>query len=145
MTLAESVAGRRFVPSARLLRFAVVGGSGFVVNTAALAIGVGQVGIHYLLAAVVATVLSTGSNFALTESWVFADRRRERSAGSVAVRFATFLSLSLATLVVRGPLLVLLTEGANLHYLMSNTLSLLALMAARYRFSGAYIWPEDSP
>lgn len=144
MTLATT-AIRRLVPSARLVRFATVGGTGFVVNTATLAVGVGRLGVHYLIAAVVATVLSTGSNFVLTEHWVFADRRRDRSAAQTLRRFATFLSLSLVALLIRGPLLVLLTEVASLHYLLSNTLSLLALMVLRYRFAGAFIWPEDSP
>lgn len=145
MTLVDTVVGHRFMPSARLIRFALVGGTGFVVNTLALALAVGLVGIHYLPAAVLATVISTGSNFALTERWVFADRTGDFSFGSVGRRFMTFLSLSLVALLLRGPLLVLLTEGASLHYLLSNTLSLLALMMFRYRFSGAFIWPEDSP
>lgn len=116
-----------------------------MVNTGAMAVGVGQLGLHYLGAAVVATVMSTGSNFVLTERWVFSDRRPDRSMGSTLARFFTFLLLSLVALVIRGPLLVLLTEVANLHYLLSNSLSLLALMMLRYRFSGAFIWPEDAP
>ncbi len=145
MTLVDTAVAHRFMPSARLIRFAAVGGTGFVVNTVALAVAVGLVGIHYLPAAVLATVLSTGSNFALTERWVFADRTGNPALRSIWRRFITFLSLSLVALVLRGPLLVLFTEGANLHYLLSNTLSLLALMMFRYRFSGAFIWPEDSP
>jgi putative flippase GtrA len=125
----------------RLFRFACVGGSGFIVNTAALAFSVSALGLHYLSGAVIATAASTYSNFVLTERWVFADRPQ---GSNVARRFVVFLLLSLATLVIRGPLLVLLTEVASLHFLISNALSLLALMIVRYRFSGTFIWPEVS-
>jgi dolichol-phosphate mannosyltransferase len=126
----------------RFVKFAVVGGSGFVVNTATLALVSGSLGVHYVAGAVVATLSSTTTNFVLTDAWVFRDR-----AGSARLigRFSVFLALSLATLVLRGPILIGLTELASLHYLVSNALSLIALMLLRYRFSGAVIWPEVTP
>lgn len=123
----------------RFIKFAVVGGSGFVVNTATLALVSGMFGVHYLAGAVVATASSTTTNFVLTDAWVFHDRA---GSGRLIGRFSIFLALSLATLVLRGPILIGLTEFASFHYLASNALSLIALMLVRYRFSGAVIWPE---
>ena len=62
----------------RLVRFAMVGGSGVLVNLAALAVllrvtpgvlGAGAAG--QIIAAVAATQVAVGWNFALTERWVF--------------------------------------------------------------------------
>ena len=128
----------------RLSRFAIVGLSGFVVNTGVLALASGSLGLHYLVGALAATTVSTTFNFVLTDAWVFDDRVNASRSGfrATLVRFAVFLALSLATLVVRGPILVLLIETASLNYLVANALSLLALMMVRYRFSGSFIWPE---
>lgn len=129
----------RATVNGRFIRFAAVGGSGLVVNTGTLALVSGRFGVHYLVGAVVATASSTTTNFVLTDAWVFHDRA---GSGQLVGRFSIFLALSLATLVLRGPILVGLTEFASLHYLASNALSLIALMLVRYRFSGAVIWPE---
>ncbi len=125
----------------RLVRFAAVGGLGFVVNSAALALVSGVLGLHYVLGAAVATAASTGSNFVLTERFVFGDRAER--AGRFR-RFAVFLGLSLATLVARGPILIGLTELAGLHYLLSNALSLVMLMLVRFQYSGSKIWPDTT-
>ncbi|MFW2380433.1 MAG: GtrA family protein [Acidimicrobiales bacterium] len=126
-------------PRLRLIRFAAVGASGFVVNSVCLAFVSGGLGAHYLIGAVASTLVSTSSNFVLTERFVFADR--DRGAGRLR-RFMVFLCLSLITLVARGPILVGLTEVAEIHYLVSNAISLVALMLVRYQFSGSRIWPE---
>lgn len=125
--------------NARFVKFAAVGASGFGVNTGTLALVSGGLGVHYLAGAAIATATSTTTNFVLTEVWVFRDRV---GSGPLVGRFLVFLALSLATLVLRSPILVVLTELASLHYLVSNAASLLALMLLRYRFSGAVIWPE---
>lgn len=126
----------------RIIRFALVGGTGFVVNTAVLAAGSGLVGLHYLVGSLLATVVSTTSNFWLTDQWVFRDRPSDTS---LLGRYAIFMGLSLVTLVIRGPLLVGLVEAADLHYLLANAISLLTLMALRYRFSGSVIWRRPQP
>ncbi len=126
--------------SQRLAKFALVGASGFVVNSTVLALAVGALGMHYLVGAVLATLASTASNFALTERYVFGDRE---GTGRRGRRFAVFCALSLVTLVARGPILVGLTEWVGLHYLLSNAVSLVCMMLVRYQFSGSRIWPEE--
>jgi len=137
-TLATSQPNR---PGERLARFAVVGASGFVVNSAVLALASGVFNLHYVIGAVISTFASTTSNFVLTERFVFGDRN---ASNARTERFAVFLALSLVTLLARGPILIGFTEVVGLHYLLSNAISLACLMVARYRFAGSRIWPEDA-
>ena len=42
----------------------------------------------------------------------------------------------------RGPLLVLLTSGLGIHYVVSNVISLLALTLVRYGLADTWIWAK---
>jgi len=119
------------------LRFGLVGGTGLGVNQLALAALAELLGVHYILAAVAATQASTSWNFLGTELWVFHGRRPGTSR---ARRFVTFLTLNNATLVVRLPLLWLLTDVVGLHYLWSNALTLGLVFLVRFMVSDGWIW-----
>src|SRR4051794_31074641 len=93
--------------SARLARFGLVGASGLVVNTVALAVLTELGHLYYGLAAILATQASTAWNFALTERWVF----RDRGAPGVLRRAALFFATNNTAMLVRIPLLLLLTGG----------------------------------
>ena len=64
-------------------RFAVVGVIGLGVNVAAFVFFHEVVGMHYALAAIVASQVSTLNNFILTELWVFRARTRAATSSSV--------------------------------------------------------------
>jgi dolichol-phosphate mannosyltransferase len=119
-------------------RFLVVGESGFIINNLILAILKELAGLHYLVSAVMATQGSTLWNFGLTETWVFPDRGHDRSR---LQRLAMFFVLNNAALVLRGPILYVLTGLLGLHYLTSNMISLLTLTVLRYALAGRWIWP----
>ena len=122
---------------ARATRFGLVGASGIVVNLLLLAAFTDLVGLHYLLSAVLATQGSTLSNFALAEAWVFNDR----SQGQLRLRrLVQFLAVNNATLLLRGPFLVILTSGLGIHYLVSNAITLLGLSLGRYLLADGWIW-----
>jgi len=122
--------------SARLARFGLVGASGLVVNTVALAVLTELGHLYYGLAAILATQASTAWNFALTERWVF----RDRGAPGVLRRAALFFATNNTAMLVRIPLLLLLTGGLGIQYLVSNILSLLALTLVRFLLADAWIW-----
>ena len=126
--------GRR---AGTMIPFALVGASGVLVNQALLWGLVRFAGVHYLLAAVVATQGSTTWNFLLNELWVF--RGRAATGGSLR-RFLAFAGVNNATLLVRGPLLALLTSGLGVHYLVSNLITLVLLFASRFLVSDQLIW-----
>jgi putative flippase GtrA len=127
---------------ARLARFGLVGASGLIVNTAALAVLTELGHLYYGLAAILATQVSTAWNFGLTERWVF----RDRAARGALRRAGLFFATNNAAMLVRIPLLLLLTEGIGVQYLVSNVLSLVALTLARFLIADAWIWrPPHRP
>jgi putative flippase GtrA len=78
---------------AQLIRFCVVGASGYVVNLAVFATLVTVVGTHHLGAAVGAFLVAWTNNFILNKFWTF--RRHELSAAQQGARY---MAVSLAAL-----------------------------------------------
>jgi dolichol-phosphate mannosyltransferase len=125
--------------SARFGRFTIVGLTGLVVNTVLLAAFTGVAGIYYAAAAILATQGSTLWNFVLTEKWVFGGREHRMSRGRRAFAFFTMNNLAL---LLRIPLLVLLTSTLGVNYLVSNILSLVALALVRFGVADVWIWAK---
>ena len=126
----------------RFARFGLVGLSGLVVNTVLLAFLTDVVGLFYVVSAVIATQGSTLWNFCFTEAWVFAGRDHRRSRGA---RMALFFLMNNAALALRGPLLVVLTSGFGIHYVISNILSLVGLTLVRFAVADTWIWAKAGP
>jgi putative flippase GtrA len=127
---------------ARLLtacRFGLVGVSGLLVNEVLLWAWVTAVRGHYLVGAVVATQGSTLWNFFLLERWVFLHAKARRPL----VRLIAFATVNNSTLLLRIPLLALLTSGLHIHYLISNAITLLVLFALRFLLSDRFIWKKS--
>ena len=117
-------------------RFGLVGASGLVVNMAVFA-ALHAIGLHYLLAALLATSASTLWLFVLTDRWVFAGRDTVRSTRS---RLGLYVVLNYAGFLVRAPLLVLLVAALGLDPLAGNLASLLVLTLARFAVADTWIW-----
>lgn len=129
----------------RLTRFGTVGVSGFAVNELALAALVSGLGLNYLVGAVVATQFSSLWNFALVERWAFRDSGARRS---LRHRMGLFFAVNNVALLLRGPILVVLTSYVGLNYLVSNLISLGILTVARFAIADNWIWavaasPDD--
>ena len=130
---------RFYGPAERLMRFGLVGASGLVVNQLVFWGLTDSAGIHYVPAAGFATLGSTLWNFALTEKWVFGDRTAGQSARH---RLAQFILVNTTALLLRVPLLVLLTWALAGAYLLSNLLTLLALSLLRFLVADSWIWAD---
>jgi dolichol-phosphate mannosyltransferase len=141
-TIREGLRYLSLLARLRFARFGIVGATGLVVNTVLLAVLTDVVGLYYVVSAVIATQGSTLWNFCLTELWVFSDRDNRRSAGA---RMGLFFLMNNAALAVRGPLLVLLTSGFGIHYVVSNVLSLLVLTLVRFALADTWIWAKRPP
>jgi dolichol-phosphate mannosyltransferase len=126
-----------FTRSRDVSRFAIVGLTGLGVNQLAMVLLTEMLGLHYILSAVAATQLSSSWNFIATELWAF---RGRQTINSPLGRYASFLGLNNATLLLRIPLLWVLTEAAGFNYLWSNALTLLMLFAARFVIADGWIW-----
>ena len=141
-TIREGLRYLSLLARLRFARFGIVGASGLVVNTVLLAFFTDVVGLFYVVSAVFATQGSTLWNFCLTERWVFSDRDHRRGFGT---RMGLFFLMNNAALAVRGPLLVLLTSGLGIHYVVSNVLSLLVLTLVRFGIADTWIWAKRPP
>jgi putative flippase GtrA len=118
-------------------RFAVVGIVGIVVNAVALVFFTEVLGFHYAVSAILASQVSTLHNFILTELWVFRGRDARRH---LLVRYLTFNALNVATLAVRVPILLFLTEWLGVHYLISNLAAIAVTFGIRYFIADNWIW-----
>jgi putative flippase GtrA len=122
----------------RLAGFLAVGATGIVVNTLLLVLFAESLGMHYLLAAVLATQGSTLWNFGWTEAWVFRDRA-DQAQGRIS-RLLGYLFMNNGLLVLRGPILALLVSWLGVHYVIANLISLVVLTATRYMVADRVIW-----
>jgi dolichol-phosphate mannosyltransferase len=133
---AATVFGRHSDRVGRIAAFAAVGGTGIAVNTIALWALVRVNGIPLLLAATLATQISTLWNFALTDRFVFRGPKRLGAAS----RLLGFALINNAALLLRLPLLALLTKPLHIHYLVANIVTLLLVFAIRYVVSDRYLF-----
>ena len=77
------------------------------------------------------------ANFALTERLVFRGARTDKP---LVFRFASYLLISDASLLISGPLLLLLVSALGIYLLLANVLSLALLFLARFSIAVSYIW-----
>ena len=124
--------------SGNLERFLAIGATGLAVNMLAFALFANVAGLNYLLAAVLATQISTTWNFVLAERWAFRDRRRRVSSGST--RFLAFLALNNLSLLLRGPMLYMLVSLIGMNPVLANLVSLLAIFVIRFAVADTLIW-----
>jgi glycosyltransferase involved in cell wall biosynthesis len=140
LRVASLLAGGGPVP-ARALGFAAVGATGIVVNSLALWLLVDGAGAGVLVAAALATQVSTVWNYLLTEALVF----RGPKARSRRVRFLGFLAVNNAVLVLRLPLLAWLVRSAGMNYVAASVLTLVAAFAARFLVSDRILFRVGVP
>jgi dolichol-phosphate mannosyltransferase len=126
----------------RLARFGLVGTTGLLVNMLVFLAFAQVAGMHYVLAAILATQTSTLWNFVLTERWVFADRVARRSR---PVRATLFFAMNNLALALRVPLLVALVAGAGMNDAAANLVSLVGLTLLRFGVSDSFIWGDQQP
>lgn len=94
----------------RLVRFCVVGASGYVVNLIVFAILVHGTGMHYLAAAIVSFVVAVTNNFLLNKYWTF--QRHEERAHTQGLRYlvVSLIALGLNLVVLEALIAVGLAD-----------------------------------
>lgn len=123
----------------RLLAFGAVGATGIFVNTAALWFFAEHVvHPHYLIAAVLATEVSTSWNFMLTEKFVF----RGDKPGTRLGRGVRFFLLNHLALLPRLPLLALLVGVFSANLLVANVITLGLLFLVRFVIADSAIYAK---
>jgi putative flippase GtrA len=117
----------------QLVKFCLVGGSGYVVNLTVFAISVEILGLHHLAGATVAFVGAVTNNFWWNRHWTF--RARSGHAGFQAARF---FAVSVAAFVFAAAVLELLVSVVGVSEVPAQAVSIVA--ATPLNFIGNKMW-----
>ncbi len=117
----------------QLVRFALVGGTGFVVNLAVYALCVHVLRIDYQVSAVLAWIVAVSNNFVLNRRWTFDAR-----GGRVHFQALRFFVVSLVAFGFSFLLLLALVEGAGFAKVPAQALAVAASMPLN--FLGNKLW-----
>jgi putative flippase GtrA len=120
----------------QLVKFCLVGGSGFVVNVSVFFVVNHLLGVHHIPAATMAFVLALFNNFWWNRHWTFGQHgAREHHAGFQAARFFT---VSVAAFLVALAILQLLVSTTDLPATVAQAISIVA--ATPLNFVGNKMW-----
>jgi len=116
-----------------LVKFSLVGGSGFVVNLGVYAFAYGVLALHYLTAGVLAFVVANASNYVINRYWTFA-----RKGNPMLGEYGRFLAIGTAALAGNLVLLVLFVERLRLSELPSQAFAI--ALVTPVSFLGNKLW-----
>jgi len=117
----------------QLVRFALVGASGYVVNLAVFAASVHLLGIDYKIAAVLAFLVSVANNFWWNRHWTF-----DAGGGHAGFQAARFFAVSVVAFLFGYLVLVVLVEDAHLKKVIAQAIAIVA--ATPLNFLGQKLW-----
>lgn len=117
----------------QLVRFALVGASGYVVNLAVFTLLVHGFDADYRLAALGAFLVAVANNFVWNRHWTF--RARAGHAGHQSLRF---LAVSVVAFLFNLAVLELLVSGADMAEVPAQALAIIA--ATPLSFLGNKLW-----
>jgi dolichol-phosphate mannosyltransferase len=118
---------------AQLLRFAVVGASGYAVNLAVFAAAVDGAGMGHRAAAVIAFVVALSNNFLWNRHWTF-----RAGAGHAGFQAARFLAVSVSAFLVSLAILELLVSAAGADEVLAQAVAIVC--ATPLNFLGNRLW-----
>jgi putative flippase GtrA len=117
----------------QLVKFCIVGGSGYVVNLAVFALCVAAFDMHHLLAATVAFVAGVTNNFWWNRHWTF-----RAKAGRAEVQAPRFFTVSVVAFLFALAVLELLVTVVGLAELPAQAVAIVA--ATPLNFIGNKMW-----
>ena len=126
-------AARRPASWLQLVKFGLVGGSGYLINLAVFAVLVGNLGLHHTLAALGAFAIAVTNNFLLNRYWTFT--AGDGHAGFQAMRFFV---VSLGSLAINLMALEVLLDGTGLGELYAQAIAV--AIAMPFNFLGNKLW-----
>jgi dolichol-phosphate mannosyltransferase len=117
----------------QLMKFCVVGGSGYVVNLTVFALAVTVFDLHHLVAATLAFVVAVTNNFWWNRHWTF--RAGDGHAGFQAARF---FAISIGAFLFAAAVLQLLITAGGVPKVLAQAASIAA--ATPLNFIGNKMW-----
>ena len=121
----------------RLSAFAVIGAIGAVVNLAIMA-GLVELGMNYVIASIIAAVLTIIGNFFLQEHFVFRDLRHE-GRGPV-LRFIQSFTFNGTEAALRLPMLAFLVEVLLIPSILAQAICLVLAFVIRFVFMSRVVY-----
>jgi putative flippase GtrA len=126
-------AARRPASWLQLLKFGIVGGSGYLINLAVFAVLGGSLGLHHIAAAVGAFCVALANNFLWNRYWTF-----EPGDGHPGFQAARFFTVSVAALLINLAVLEVLVSGASMGDLAAQAIAVAVAMP--FNFLGNKLW-----
>jgi putative flippase GtrA len=117
----------------QLLKFGIVGGSGYLINLAVFALLVGNLGAHHAVAAVGAFCVAVTSNFFWNRYWTFGP-----GEAHPAFQAARFFAVSAASLAINLVVLEALVSRAEMGDLAAQAIAVAVAMP--FNFLGNKLW-----
>lgn len=133
--LAKRIAAGTRVPANwyQLVRFGLVGVSGYVVNLAVFSVATQLADVHHITAAVIAFVVAVTNNFILNRHWTF--RATHDHPGPQAARF---LTVSVAALGINLAVLAVLVDVLSVSEVPGQAVAV--AFAMPFNFLGNRLW-----
>jgi len=117
----------------QLLKFGLVGASGYLINLAVFALLAGSLGIHHLAAATGAFAVAVTNNFLWNRHWTFGP-----GTGPAHFQAARFLTVSVASLGLNLAVLEILLTTSTLPELPAQAIAVAVAMP--FNFLGNRLW-----
>jgi putative flippase GtrA len=117
----------------QLIRFGIVGGTGFAVNLGVYALCVHAMGVPYQIAAVLSWLVAVLNNFVLNRHWTF-----DASEGRIQFQAIRFFVVSLVAFAFGLLLLTLLVELGGVAKVPAQAIAVAASMPLN--FLGNKLW-----
>ncbi|HSS31662.1 MAG TPA: GtrA family protein [Solirubrobacterales bacterium] len=127
------VAARQAATWVQLLKFGLVGASGYVINLAVFALLVGSFGVYHLVAAIGAFCVAVTSNFLWNRYWTFGP-----GEGPAHFQAARFFAVSLAALGLNLAVLEVLVGSGSVGELTAQAIAVAVAMP--FNFLGNKLW-----
>ncbi len=121
-----------------LIKFALVGFSGIIMNTGLLFLFTEYAHIYYIISSAFAIETSILTNFILNERWTFVNR--ECSIQSWWQRLFSYNLLAIGGMVVNMGILFLLTEYVGMYYLLANIIGIITAFTWNYVSNRNITW-----
>ena len=134
-SLAVRVAGaaRSRASWVQLLKFGIVGGSGYLINLGVFAFLSGNLGVYHAIAAVGAFCVAVTSNFLWNRHWTFGP-----GDGPANFQAARFFAVSLAALGLNLAVLEVLVSSGHIGELTAQAIAVAVAMP--FNFLGNKLW-----
>jgi putative flippase GtrA len=117
----------------QLIKFGVVGVSGYLINLGVFALLVSGLGVYHGLAAVAAFCVAVSSNFFWNRHWTFSP-----GEGHAAFEAARFFAVSVAALLINLAMLEALLAETSLPAIAAQAISVAVAMP--FNFIGNKLW-----